>query len=148
MAKIMSIFIWIIIIQLFYAFSITLITHAMPDSNLNHVEVFNEPAENFDMIGIKDDVESSLQGQTTMPVVDIGALVFYSGNILLDLLLNFFFAIPQMLFLLITAFTQLFNMPEFITAQIEIFVSVIVAILYFISLMQLLLGVRSGRSIA
>ena len=71
--------------------------------------------------------------------------MFYSGNILIDLLLNFFFAIPEMLTMLINGVMMLFGIHVEAMGIIQIFLSVITVVLYVISVIQLAVGVRSGR---
>ena len=85
----MDVFKGIIIIQLFYAVAISLIAHAMPAGALDYVTGFSDAGTQIDVEGVASDVQSSLESQTDIPVIELGALVFYSGNILIDLLINF-----------------------------------------------------------
>ena len=145
MTDITSLFKFIIIVQLFYALSVTLIAHAMPADTLDKVSAFSDLAEDIDLEQVSNNIQDSVQSQINIPVIELGALIFYSGNILLDLLLNFFFAIPQMITLLINSFLFFFNLETIILATIQLFFSVLITSLYFIGLLQLLINVRSGR---
>lgn len=147
MTNVMRLFIVIIIIQLFYASSITLITYALPSDSLNHVDVFSEVTNDIDLDTVSNDLQDAVDDQLDIPVIELGALVFYSGNILIDLLLNFFFAIPQMLGLMINGFMLLFNVDSYIFAIVQLFASVIVSVLYFIGLIQLLINIRGRGSV-
>lgn len=143
-SSIMDLFKMIIIIQLFYAFAITLLVYAVPADSLNYVTSFSDLASEIDLETVSTDIESSVQDQLNIPVVELGALIFYSGNIIIDLLLNFFFAIPEMIGLFINGFMLLFNVDSYIFAVVELFAGVIVTVLYFIGLIQLLGNLRSG----
>lgn len=143
--QMMSYFKIIIIIMLFYAVSITLLEHVIPVDAITMVTPFTNVGEGVDLNATSNKVQDSLTRQTSLPLVDMGALVFYSGNILLDLLLNFVFAIPQMVGLLINGLCLLLNLPDFISTTIQIFSSVIMVVIYLISLIQLITNVRSGR---
>lgn len=135
-----------IIVMLFYAVSITMIAYALEGTTAgNQILPFQELANDVDLEGTSAQIEDSLTQQTNIPVIEVGALVFYSGNILIDLLLNFVYAVPQMLGLLIHGITTLFNLDSVIFAYVQIFSSVLITALYFIGLIQLLTGVRSGR---
>lgn len=144
----MDLFKMVIIIQLFYAFAITLLVYAVPADSLNYVTSFQDLATDIDLETVSTDIQDSVQDQLDIPVVELGALIFYSGNIIIDLLLNFFFAIPQMIGLFINGFMMLFNVDSYLFAVVELFSGVIVTVLYFIGLIQLLGNIRSGGRIA
>jgi len=92
-----KLFVAILVMQLFYSFSITLVTHGMPEDSLNFVTSFSDATNQYDFDSTTSQVESSLNSQTSIPVIELGALVFYSGNIMIDLFLNFITAVPQMI---------------------------------------------------
>lgn len=135
----------IIVIQLFYAFSITAISYSMPEDSLNYVTSFSDITNSISLESVSSDVQGSLERQTDIPVIELGALIFYSGNMLIDLLLNFAFAIPQMLGMLVNGIMILFNVDGYLFGLVELFSSVLFGVLYIVALIQLLVGVRSGR---
>jgi len=143
--SVMTMFKVILVVQLFFAVGITLLTYAVPTSFINQVSSFSEVAEAINLESVSGDVQQSLERQTDIPAVELGALVFYSGNILIDLLLNFIFAIPEMVGLIINGLTRLLSIDTFMIATVQTFIGVVVMVLYFIGIMQLLVGVRSGR---
>lgn len=142
---IMGLFKLILLVQLFFALCITLVTYTMPEDSLDYVTSFADITETVNLENVATDIESGLEQQTNIPVIELGALVFYSGNILLDLLLNFAFAIPTMIGLLVSGIVRLINLDSFITVTIQLFATVIVTAWYFIAIIQLITGVRSGR---
>lgn len=143
----MKIFVIVIIIQLFYSFAITTTTYALPSDTLDYVTSFSDITTQIDLESVTTDLQDSVESSLNIPVIELGALVFYSGNILIDLLLNFAFAIPQMIALLINGFLYLFNIDSYLATIIQLFSSAIITALYFVGLIQLLMNVRSGRVI-
>lgn len=141
----LTLFKTILVVQLFYSFCITLLIYAMPASAISYVTGFSDSSGQFSLETVSAEVQNSLESQTNIPVIELGAMVFYSGNIIIDLLLNFLFAIPQMLGMLINGIMLLINVDTYIFAVVEMFASVIISVLYLIGLMQLLVSVRSGR---
>jgi hypothetical protein len=137
-----------LVVMLFYSFAITLISYALATTTaLNYVTMFATPTSNYSINSVNTQVQGSLTRQTNIPVIELGALVFYSGNILIDLLLNFAYAIPQMLGLLIHSVELLFQLDTYMWAMVQIFASVLMTVLYFVGLIQLVTGVRSGQMI-
>lgn len=138
----------ILVIQLFYAFVITGLVYVLPVDTLGYVGGFSDVANQVDLEGITSQVQDSLERQTNIPVVEIGALVFYSGNIIIDLMLNFAFALPQMLGMLVNGVMLLFNVDSYIFAIVQLFSSAVVTVMYFLGIIEILLSVRSGRSLS
>lgn len=138
----------IIVIQLFYAIAITMVAYALVGTGAAaQITPFSDPADQIDIASVSGELEDSIQRQIDIPAVEVGALVFYSGNILLDLLMNFVNAIPHMIMSVLNAFELLFNFDTFIMASIQTFMNVIIMVMYFIACIQLLAGIRSGRVI-
>ena len=137
----------IIVVMLFYSVSITLLTYALPSESKVYVNPFSEVANDIDLQDTSSQIRGSVEAQTSIPVIELGALVFYSGNILVDLLLNFAFAIPEMIGLVINGIMLLLNIDSYVFAVVEIFAAVVVTVIYFIGLIQLLTSVRSGRMV-
>lgn len=143
--ELMDMFKIILMVQLFFSFAITGLAYAIPDDALSYVTSFSDPAEQITLEGVTQDVQDSLEQQTDIPVIELGALVFYSGNILIDLILNFVFAIPQMLGLVVHGVMLLLNVDTYLFALVQLFASAVVTVLYVIGIMQLLTSIRSGR---
>lgn len=151
--EMMNMFKIVILIMLLYSFGITIISYTIGEADtatgndaLNYISSFNDVSSEMDLESVSTDIQDSVQKQTNIPVIEIGALVFYSGNILIDLILNFAYAIPQMIGLLVHGIQILLNVDNYIFAVVELFAAVVVTVLYFIGIIQLLLSVRSGRT--
>ena len=143
----MELFKVVILIQLFYSFGITTLSHSLPEDTLDYVTGFSEVTEQINLESVATDVEDSIRAQTNIPIIELGALVFYSGNILIDLLINFAFALPEMIGLLINGIMMLFSIDNSIFIQVQLFASVAMIITYFIMLIQLIASIRSGRTV-
>lgn len=148
MVEAMQLFKIVLIIHLFYSLGMTLFVHTIPTDALVYTEVFQSDEEGTTLEGVAGAVEDSLQSQKKIPVIELGALVFYSGNIILDLIVNFLTAIPQMVGMLVNGIMLLMNVDSYLFATVEIFFVAVISIFYIIGLMELLLTVRSGRSLA
>lgn len=139
----------IILVQLFFSFAITVIVYALPADLKVYVDPFSDVSGSIDMQGVANDLESNLQGQQNIPLIDVGALVFYSGNKLLDLILNFIFAVPEMIGLLIYGIVSLLGngVDSFIMATVQLFTFVTVSALYIVSAIQMLTEFRGRGAI-
>jgi hypothetical protein len=134
-----------LVVMLFYSLSINLLVYAIPANARHYVTAFSQNTNTYDIESIGEEVQGGLTKQSNIPIIEAGALVFYSGNFLIDLILNFLYAIPQMFGYLIFAITTLFNLDHFIVAAVQLFASVLITVLYMVGLIQLLTGIRSGR---
>lgn len=138
-----------LMVMLFYGVSITIIAYTIPSGAASYSQSLTEGVSdsNLDYVSISEEVQSSLTQQKNIPLIDVGSLVFYSGNILLDLFLNFLGAIPQLLIAFINSILTLFGGG--LSAQfMEIilgFGTAAIGIFYVIQIMEIIIGVRSGR---
>ena len=147
MSVIMNWFKAIILVQLFFSVAITSIAYYLPAESYKVTLGFTDVSDGLNLEDISTDVEASFRKQADIPVIEIGALVFYSGNILIDLMLNFAFALPEMIGLIINGILMLINIESQLFIYAQLFASVALLIMYFLGLMQLLTSVRSGRVI-
>lgn len=141
--ELMDYFKTIILISLFYSVCITSISRTIPSDALRFVSSFNTGG-NFDVEIVQAKIEQGVKQQTTLPIIDVGALVFYSGNIFLDLLLNFVFALPQLITMVIAGVGFLVSFDKELIVMVQTFLTAIISIMYFIGLIQMLLNIRSG----
>lgn len=144
MANFLDVFKVAIIVMLFYSFSITILAYAMPAGTQDYVTAFSDLSEDISFNETASTIEESMQRQVNLPIIELGAIIFYSGNILIDLLLNFVFAIPQMIGLLVKGIFMLVGVDSFMFAYIEAFSAAAVISWYLISLIELLTRMRSG----
>jgi hypothetical protein len=148
--KIISLFKIMILAQLFFAVGVTMLSFVITANNpdaVDFIQDFNDFAEAYDVSDIKDEVTGQVENQQGIPVLDVGALVYYSGNLLISLLGNFIFAIPNMIMILVRGFQMIFNFPGEILAYLHLFTIVTISVMYVLGIIQLLTGLRSGRLI-
>ena len=138
-------FIAILTIQLFYSFGISALVYTTQPL-YDNIDLVTDKYTNSssEVTDITDQLDNSVTQQTGIPIVDIGALVFYSGNIILDLMLNFYFALPSMITLLIEGFTYIFQLNSFIETELKHFIYGLIAIFYTMGLLSFILNIRAG----
>lgn len=138
----------IIIISMFWSFLITSTIHFMPASERNIIIQFDPDEGNYQNVTTDSDeiareFQASLQSQRSFGIVDLAALALYSGNIFLDLAVNFFFAIPEIFSLLFYAIFQIIRVNEYLQLEIILWMQGLFAIVATTILVRFLLAVRS-----
>ena len=134
-----------LIVQAFFSLGITIIAYAMPTDAIAPMNDYQNTAANIDLNTTAARVEASLGRMSSVPnIAEIGALLFYSGNIVVDLFLNFMFAIPIMIGLVIHGIFELLNIDTYMWALVEAFSAAIIFVLYMLGLIQMLASLRSG----
>lgn len=137
----------VLIMSAFYSIGITTMVSTLPEDARREAATYTL-GENFNVERMNEDMSSALQSQTSIPLIEMGALVFYSGNFIIDFMMNFITAIPQMLSLLLLTFTRLFPALDIeIIHMIQIFTSVVVSAMYVFGLIGTLLSMRSGTQV-
>jgi hypothetical protein len=137
------------VMMLFFSASMTIMTYALDAISpepLNYVDPFSDVASQYNKQNISEQMSQQINKQKSMPLIEMGALLFYSGNFLLDMAVNFIFAIPQMLGLIINGIGMLFNFDPDMVIQIQLFLDSLMGLIYIISLLQMLLSIRTGGS--
>lgn len=138
---------YILSIQIFYSISITMLVYALGGMSANSLVVGQYSGAASDITTIAGKIQATTQSQIRIPIIDLGALVFYSGNIILDLLLNFAFALPLMVNILVDSFLYFFAVDAYLASFLKIFIFVIASIIYFINLLMFVLNVRARGSV-
>ena len=135
----------VLTIQLFWSFAFTILIATIPVASLNFVQPFANQDAQIDISSVSTDMESSIDSQLNIPLVDAGALLFYSGNIVIDLMLNFLTAVPSMFTLLLSGLFLIIPVDAFLQKWILLFTFALVGIMYMLGLMAFLSAFRSGR---
>lgn len=148
MAQFTQIFTYLLITQMFWAFCVTVFVPLIPDVQQQQVIMYTDSQGVISFGTLSSTVQGAVNDQSTIPFLDIGTLIFYSTSILLNLVLNFITAIPQMiLLLLITLFTFLpFANSIQITVK-EVFL-VMVSVLYYLLLIFYITAQRTQSGMA
>ncbi len=138
----------IILLQMLFSFTITMIVYALPDDMLKgfmqqetrmpHAKSPSQIAQSF---------EKTTSSMKEAPLINIGALMFFTGIYLIDLFLNFIFAIPEMLTIPWNLFCYVFHIDPFYQSTISMVIFTISVVIYLIMIISLIVQIRSGRTI-
>lgn len=142
----LNLFVTLLIVQMFWALSVSLIVPVMPNATSNQVVMFNSSSSIVNFSTLSNSVTSGVSSQTSLPIIETGALIFYSSSAILNLMVNFFTAIPQMVTLLLTAIFMFIPVDYTIQFTIKSLGFVIVTILYYMILFSYITGTRSAYS--
>ena len=127
-----------------YSLMITLLMYALPSDQRTYVlELKGSPAYR-EIDDISKQFQTNVDQQRSFGVVEVAALALYSGNILIDLILNFFMAIPSMATIIMKGILIFMNLSDPIKNAVMVFTYAIVGIIYLLSIILLLLDIRSG----
>lgn len=133
--------------QVFWSLVFTLLVYTMPGADQGQLALITMTNGTTNLATISTQFESAVTNQTNIPIVELGALLFYSGNIIIDLLLNFAFAIPQMFSMLLNIFFLILPMPQNIQLTVSLFFVALIAIAYAIGILQFVTNMRSGGNV-
>lgn len=136
----------LLVVNLFWAMAVTILSYA-----------FINPANSGVLGGIvtssisAEEMSQKLQGtltaQTSIPVIDLGALIFYSGVILVDFVANFITAVPSMVTGLVVIFQYIFGIDAVVAYWMKMFLYVFVMVYWVMYLLQMVISMRSGARV-
>jgi hypothetical protein len=142
-------YIWIIMLICgFYSVGITVYTYAVPSDIAPKITSYGQITGLGDIETQTGDLQSSLQKQTNIPLIDAGALVWYSGNIFLDFALNFITAIPQMVTQLLTILFMIMHVDTVFAHLIQVFMTLITTAAFIFFIIELILSIRSSTQMS
>lgn len=141
----------VLLVSFIYGFGITLLAYALPTDAQAFGETYEAGISNAGLgyETIAQDVEGSFNQQLNIPVIELGSLVYYSGNVLADLVVNFVTALPQIITLLLNGVVTVFgnNIEIGLLAILQGFISAVVLAFYVLAIVSLLLTVRSSGGV-
>ncbi len=143
----LQVFTTFLLVSMFYAVAVTLIVPTLPNSTSNQVVMFQGDSV-INIATLSTSLQSGVSGQTNVPLLDFGALIFYSSNIVLNLMLNFFTAIPQMITILFQAFFYIAPISGDTQIVVSGLFQAIITIIYFIAIITFIMGARSPMKVA
>jgi len=134
--------------QVFWSFVFTLLLYTVPSADQGQLALITMHNGTTELATIGDQFEGAVTNQTNIPIVELGALLFYSGNIIIDLLLNFAFAIPEMFTMLLNLFFLIVPLAGNMQQTVSLFFLALIGIGYAIGILQFVTNLRSGGNIA
>jgi hypothetical protein len=135
-------------VQVFWSLVFTLLVYTLPGASQGQLALVTMTSGTTNLATINTQFETAVTSQTNIPIVELGALLFYSGNIIIDLLLNFAFAIPQMFTMALNILFLVF--PIWVETKLIVvsFFMALISIGYAIGILQFVTNLRSGGNIA
>ena len=140
----LQLFTTLLIVQIFWSMGVSLMIPYMPNATSNQVVMFNNSNNLIELGTLQSSIDSGISDQTSIPLLETGALIFYSSATILNLMVNFFTAIPQMATLLITVLFMFIPVDLSIAITVKMWVFGIVGILYAIALFAFITGSRTN----
>jgi hypothetical protein len=137
----------LILISAFYSFTVTIIAHTLPEPPIPLFSEIQRQANNYELSDVAEKIRGTYETQTNLPMVEMAAIIFYSGNLLIDLLANFITAIPSMFTLLVEVVFWIVNVPAPIASLIKLVIYVGATAIYLATLINILVTLRTGRYI-
>lgn len=130
-------------VQLFWAFAVTILLYVTPIATTNQLTLTQYQDGSFDLLEVKSQFEGIMTSQTNIPFVNAGALIFYSGNLILNLMVNFFTFVPQMFTIILTLIAAIIPMDANLLNQLKVFITVFMGIMYVIALLSFISQYRN-----
>lgn len=131
-------------IQIFWAFAVTGIVATLPADQVALVSVYTTQSGTVNIGTITSELNTGITNQFNIPLLDAGALIFYSGNIVLNLVLNFFTAIPQMFTLFISGIFLFIPIDATLQNSVKLFFGGIIFIYYMLGVLNFITATRSA----
>ena len=144
MASGLQLFTTLLLVSLFYSVAVTFIVPTLPNMGDNQVQMFVDNGQT-NIMTLSQTMQAGVTSTQNVPLLAAGALIFYSANIIVNLMLNFFTAIPQMITILFYAVATIIpGMSSQITA-FAFYFQAIVTIIYILSILVFFMGAVTGR---
>lgn len=142
-----SFFMYAVEVQALFSLFITLMIYTVPlmtGGDLTYIFELKGAPTYRELGNFGGEFQSSIEQQRSFGVVELGSLALYSGNILVDLILNFFTAIPSMATIIVNGVFFFLNVSTPIKEAALTFTYTIVGIIYLILIITLLIDIRTN----
>lgn len=130
-------------VQLFWAIAVTILLSVTPIATTNQLSLVQYQNGSFDLLEVKSQFEGIMTSQTNIPFVNAGALIFYSGNLILNLMVNFFTFVPQMFTILLSIIALIIPIDPTLLNTLKLFITVFMGIMYVIALLSFISQYRN-----
>jgi len=140
----LQLFTTLLIVQIFWSLSVSLIVPVMPNATSNQLVMFNNSNNVLEIDTLQSSIDQGISDQTSIPLLETGALIFYSSATILNIMVNFFTAIPQMATLLVDVVFKFITTDAGLVRLVKEWVFAVIAILYAIALFAFITGSRTN----
>ena len=138
----------IVILQILFSFSTTMIVYSLPDDALKSFMMGEARMEHGKSTGeIISEFNKTASSMKQSSLINTAFLLFYTGNLLIDLFMNFLFAIPEMLTIPWNLFCYVFHVDPTFQGGVSMIIFAIASVIYMIVIISLIVQIRSGRTI-
>lgn len=131
----------LLLVQMFYGIAITLLLVYLPVEGAQ-VSMYSSSSAVMNFGTTSSMVQTAFTNQTQIPLLDFGSLVFYSSSILLNLIVNIVFAIPELLGLFAGIILYFVPLDYTLAFTIKSAFIAICSIAYYVILVSLAAGTR------
>lgn len=138
-----NLFYILFIVQAFYSISITLLVGNIPMVQEQQLVVFTNENAVLDLTTVQGAMLTGVSDQQSLPFYEFGALVFFSSLTVLNILINFITAVPQMLSILLEVVFILVPINFVLKETIKGLFIVFVTIMYYYLLILFISGTRT-----
>ena len=143
----LQIFTSLLLVQMFYALAVTLLVPLIPGVASAQLVTYTDGTGVVNMVTLAQSLQSGVTNQQSVPLLNLGTLIFYSANIIVNLMVNFFTAIPQMLTIFVDGLFHIFPIAATLQNGIKVTFITIVSIIYFIVIFSFIMSAVSGRQV-
>ena len=140
----LQLFTTLLLVQLFWSLGVSLLIPNMPNATTNQVVMFTNSNNVIELGTLQSSISQGITDQQNIPLLEVGALVFYSSATILNIMINFFTAIPQMVTLLMSVLFLFIPVSLGLQIALQTWVFGIVTVLYFVALFTFLMGTRTN----
>lgn len=140
-------FVFVIMVQLFWSFGATTFAYTLPDNQLQYVTIYTGHSTASTLQDVSIDVEENIESQVELPVIDAVTLIMFTGNLLVDLILNFLTAVPAMFILLIEGITLFIPIEATLLGTFKMLLWVTATVLYVIAIATTIANMRSSQGV-
>ena len=125
----------------------TTFAYTLPEDQIQFVSIYLDNPTAGVLRDISLDVEQNIGNQLSLPVLDTVTLIMFTGNILVDLILNFLTALPSMFILLIEGIALFVPIEATLLQTFEMLLWVTATVLYLIAITSTIANLRSSRGL-
>jgi hypothetical protein len=118
----------------------------IPDAQQQQIVMYTDARGVINFATLGNTMEGTVKSQSTIPFLNVGSLIFYSTSLILNLVVNFITAIPQMISWLLLGLFEFIPVHQTIQTSVRMIFIAMITILYYLLLVLYIMGVRTQAS--
>jgi len=136
----------------FYSFMINGYIYLLPNSitSQNSVsDIFTSFSGNLETYNqMSSELSETVTQERDAPYIDLGAIIFHSGNIIIDFVVNFVTAVPQLIGFGVNFIFLIFPIDSYIKTVLTMLIEVISTFVWLSMVLGSIVEIRTGRSVS